>query len=127
MFTTFWALERWEGRLSLLIVAVSLIRTLVRFVKLASCLYSHSNDSISTGSIVKGEISLDALAEYALSDRIPPALGSDRTVDTGHETNRDSAIRVLRFTRSKFLYLCGRCSGEIESAKRTGWCCFSSP
>src|SRR5579862_3555286 len=124
MFETFWASEHWQARLSLLVVAAMLIRATVRFIRVAWRLGHYSGEPISTASIVKGEISPDVLAEYALSRRVPSELAPDRSVGIASENCSDSATRALCLTRSRFLYLSGTCSSEIESAKQTGWLLF---
>jgi hypothetical protein len=103
---TFLADQPWVARLLVFCQLGLFLVALLRFAKLFFRLYTHRRASISQQQIATGA----ADGGYALSHRAPP--------EPIH------APEPLGPAETEFLYLCEKCSIDIESTKRAGWLTF---
>lgn len=103
---TIWTDQNWVVRLLLLVQSCLLLISLLRFAKLFRWLYVYRRRSISPQQLATG--AADAL--YALSHQAPrePA----------------DAPNPLGVAEREFLYLCEKCSLDVESTKRASWLVF---
>jgi hypothetical protein len=92
----FWAEQIWVVRLLLLVQFCLFVISLLRFAKLFGWLYVNRRGATDVA--------------YALSHRAP-------------REPTDSA-KPLDVAEGEFLYLCKKCSIEVESTKRASWLAF---